>query len=83
MAFKKYWMARVWTHGVKRGELAELKVTLKLTVTDPEREAGRVVEALLTPEEARSLADSLNSHADRVDAEIEREATALARALNR
>jgi len=83
MAHRKYWVAELWSKGIKLFEDAQLKVCLRFTVCDPARENGRVIEVGLTPEDARSLADSLNEYADHLDEQIEKEGKALARALDR
>jgi hypothetical protein len=73
MAFKKHWIAELWSKGIKLYG-RELKVCLRFTVRDPERENGRIVEVGLTPEDARSLAESLNEYADHLDEQIEKDA---------
>ncbi len=73
MAHRKRWMAELWARGIKsyRGEM---RICLKFTVRDPERENGRIVEVDMTPEDARSLAESLNQYANRIDEQIEKDA---------
>ena len=73
---KNDWLAELWSKGIKLCG-SELKVCLRFAVREPERENGRVIQVDLTPEDARSLADSLNEYADKVDAQIEKDARTI------
>lgn len=77
MAHRKHWVADLWSKGIKLFEDGQLKVCLRFAIRDPERENGRVVEVGLTPETARSLADSLNEYANKVDRQIEKDARTM------